>query len=28
VLFDAGAGPSPGLTLRVGGADARAVRVP
>ncbi|MDB5441896.1 MAG: serine hydrolase, partial [Phenylobacterium sp.] len=28
VLFDAGPGPSPGLTLRAGGTDARAVRVP
>lgn len=28
VLFDASAGPAPGLTLRTGGVDARAVRVP
>jgi predicted alpha/beta superfamily hydrolase len=28
VLFDASAGPSPGLTLRGDGADARAVRIP
>ncbi|MDB5474804.1 MAG: putative esterase [Phenylobacterium sp.] len=28
VVFDASTGPSPGLTLRVGGADARALRVP
>jgi hypothetical protein len=28
VLFDASAGPSPGLTLRTGGVDARAVRIP
>ncbi|MDB5416707.1 MAG: putative esterase [Phenylobacterium sp.] len=28
VLFDASPGPSPGLTLRAGGTDAHAVRVP
>jgi len=28
VLFDPSLGPAPGLTLRIGGSDARAVRVP